>query len=146
MVEITESITIDASREKIFSFVSDYRNDVKWRQGVLGMRQVPDGKTAAGTETFETIKFMGRKMEVKAEVTELIPDSKVSFRTVAAPMNISGFRKVESMQKDKTSFTYSLNAELTGFYKFFSSSIEKSYRKRIKGDLFQLKALMENGG
>ena len=144
MVTITKSIIIQLSKEKVFTFISDYSNDVKWRDGVLEMKQVPADRTNIGTETFETIKFMGRKITVKAMVIEYIPNEKVSFRTVSAPMATEGYRKVEDYENMAVKFTYSLSAELTGIYKLFSSSIIKMYSKRIEGDLITLKNILEN--
>lgn len=144
MMKIEKNIVISASKEKVFSFISDYTNDIQWREGVLEMKQEPTHKTDVGTVTFETIRFMGRKLIVKAKVIEYILNEKVSFKTVDAPMNIEGFRKVEDDKNSKTKFTYSLSAELTGLYKLFTSSIIKMYDKRIEGDLIRLKTILEN--
>lgn len=144
MITIEKNIIISASKEKVFSFISDYTNDTQWRDGVLEMKQEPTQKTDVGTITFETIKFMGRKLIVKAKVVEYIPNEKVSFKTLTAPMNIEGFRKVEDDKNNTTKFTYSLSAELTGLYKLFTSSIIKMYDKRIEGDLINLKTILEN--
>jgi hypothetical protein len=144
MITIEKNIIISVSKEKVFSFISDYTNDTQWRDGVLEMKQEPTHKTDVGTITFETIKFMGRKLIVKAKVAEYIPNEKVSFKTLTAPMNIEGFRKVGADKNNTTKFTYSLSAELTGLYKLFTSSIIKMYDKRIEGDLNKLKTILEN--
>jgi hypothetical protein len=144
MITIEKSIIISVSKEKVFSFISDFANDTKWRDGVLEMKQEPTHKTDVGTMTFETIKFMGRKLIVTAKVIEYIPNEKVSFKTVTAPMNVEGFRKVEDEKNNTAKFTYSLSAEFTGLYKLFTSSIIKMYDKRIEGDLIKLKTILEN--
>ncbi len=144
MITLTKNVFINLPKEKVFSFVSDYRNDPKWRSGVLKMTQEPDEETKFGTKTFETIKFIGRKLIVKAEVSEFQLNKKVKFKTLSAPMKLEGFREVSDFEKEKTDFTYSLSAELTGIYKMFKSSIEKMYGKRIESDLLKLKKILED--
>lgn len=140
---ITKSIEIDYCLEEVFAFVSKYKNDVKWRKGVIEMRQFPDYSTFAGASTIETIKFLGLKYFISAEIFEYEKNRKVSFRTTDFIFKVSGYREVKSENR-KTKFTYSLSIEMTGIYKVFLKLIKHIYEKRIAGDLYKLKQILES--
>lgn len=142
MVTITQSILIDCSLEDVFKFISNYKNDTRWRGGVIEMLQFPDYNTFVGTTTIETIKLFGQKHFISAEVYEYENNRKVSFRTTDGLFKVKGYREVKR-ENNKTNFTYSLSAELTGVYKLFSNPIKNSYEKRIIGDLNKLKQILE---
>ncbi|MBU2494153.1 MAG: SRPBCC family protein [Bacteroidetes bacterium] len=142
MVTIIKSILIDCPLEEVFMFVSKYKNDTIWRKDVIEMLQFPDYSTFVGTTTIETIKIFGIKHFVSAEVYEYERNKKVSFRTTDAPFTVNGYRDVRR-EKDKTKFTYALNAELKGIYKMFAGFIVYHLRKRISNDLVRLKQILE---
>ncbi|MFZ1520473.1 MAG: SRPBCC family protein [Ignavibacteriaceae bacterium] len=144
VLTISKQIDISLPIGKVFDFISYYPNDIKWRDGVLEMKQLPQGKTEMGSETFETIKFMGRKLVVKAKVVEFDMNKRLSFKSVSAPIETWGFREVRDLGNGKTEMKYELSANLTGLYKLFSSSIEKMFSKRIENDLLKLKSILQN--
>ena len=140
---ISKQIIISQSIEKIFSYISNYTNDVYWRDGVIEMKQIPDGKISVGTETFETIKFMGKKLLVKAKVTEYEINKRSAFKSVDAPIKTWGYREVKDAGIGTVEVVYSLSANLTGIYSLFNNSIKKMYTKRIDTDLKKLKSILE---
>ena len=142
MVELSESILIKCCLEDVFKFISNYKNDTKWRSGVIEMRQFPDYNTFVGTTTIETIKLFGQKQFISAEVYEYENNKKVSFRTTESLFKVKGSREV-SKENNLTKFTYSFSAELTGVYKLFAGFIKSSYRKRVLNDLKNIKILLE---
>jgi len=142
MITITETILVDCSLEDVFKFISNYKNDTKWRGGVIEMHQFPDYNTFVGTTTIETIKLFGQKYFISAEVYEYENNKKISFRTTDGLFKVTGCREV-NRENGKTKFTYSLSAELTGVYKLFSNPIKNSYKKRIMRDLNKLKQILE---
>ncbi|NJO92995.1 MAG: hypothetical protein HC831_31565 [Chloroflexia bacterium] len=142
MVELSESILIDCCLEDVFRFISNYKNDTKWRGSVIEMLQFPEYNTFAGTKTIETIKLFGQKQFVYAEVCEFENNKKVSFMTTESLIKVKGSREV-SRENSYTKFTYSLSAELTGVYKLFAGLIKNHYRKRVLNDLIKIKSLLE---
>lgn len=142
MVELSESILIDCCLEDVFRFISNYKNDTKWRGGVIEMLQFPEYNTFVGTKTIETIKLFGQKQFVYAEVCEFENNKKVSFGTTESLIKVKGSREL-CRENSYTKFTYSLSAELTGVYKLFAGLIKKHYRKRVLNDLLKIKNLLE---
>jgi len=142
MVELSQSILIECCLEDVFKFVSNYKNDVKWRGGVIEMLQFPDYNTSVGTTTIETIKLFGQKQFISAEIYEYENNKKVSFRTTESLFKVKGSREV-SRENGYTKFTYSLSAELTGVYKLFAGLIKNNYSKRVLNDLKKVKSLLE---
>ena len=142
MITIINSVLIDCPLEEVFIYVSKYKNDAKWRKGVIEMLQFPDYNTFAGATTIETIKFFGQKYLISAEIYEYEKNRKVSFRTTDSLFNVSGSREV-CRENNKTRFSYSLQIELEGFYKLFSKLIKQSFEKRVKQDLIKLKHILD---
>ncbi|MEO8399469.1 MAG: SRPBCC family protein [Ignavibacteriaceae bacterium] len=143
MIALQKSILIDRAKEDVFSFVSNYKNDPKWRTGVIEMNQEPL-KTKIGTITNETVRFLGFKIIFPAEITEYYNNFKVSFRTTAGPFESFGFREVMP-EEGWTNFTYSLSSNLKGIYKIFSLFLQRIYNRRMEKDLKKLKAILEAG-
>jgi hypothetical protein len=61
--------------------VHDGRNDALWRKGVS--KSAPDrpGVTAVGSQSTETMRFMGRDVLTRSEITEAVPNQKMAFRS-----------------------------------------------------------------
>ena len=142
MATIKDEIVINASRELVFGFVSDYSNDVKWREGVIGMKCSTKENIFLGTRTRETMKFLGRTFITIARVTEYSPFTKIAFRSVTGKIPVHGYRLTEGVE-GYTKFTYSLTIELQGFSLLFDPLMTAIYRKRIRRDLLKLKSILE---
>jgi hypothetical protein len=143
MATMTDEIMINASRDFVFNFVSDYANDVKWREGVIDMKCSTKANIFVGTRTKETMKFLGKSYNTIARVTEFTPFHIIAFRSVSGKLPVHGFRKVEDIA-GYTRFIYSLTIEFKGLSKISSPVIVWFYKKRIKRDLLKLKSILES--
>ncbi len=142
MATIKDEIVINASREFVFGFVSDYTNDLKWREGVIGMKCSTKENIFLGTRTRETMKFLGSTFITVARVTEYSPFTKIAFRSVAGKFPVHGYRQIDGVE-GYSKFTYSLTIELSGFAKIFNPLLKSIYKKRIQRDLVKLKSILE---
>ena len=139
---VTESTLIDRPLEEVFAYVTDYRNDVHWRQGVTAMAVEPEESTRVGTRTKEVMRAYGRVLHTEAEITSFVQNQRSDFRAINGPMPVSGSRTVESRGK-QTLFTYSIAGELDPFFSLIWPLMRKSYQRQIAGDLQRLKQVLE---
>lgn len=142
MATMIEEIVINAPQDFVFGFISDYSNDVKWREGVTGMKCSTKENIFVGTRTRETMKLWGRPYTTIARVTEYEPYNKIAFRSVTGKIPVHGYRLVEDAG-GYSRFIYSLTIELTGLAVLLSPVLASMYKKRIKVDLQKLKSLLE---
>lgn len=142
MATIKDEIVINASREFVFGFVSDYSNDVKWREGVIGMKCSTKENIFLGTRTRETMKFLGRTFITVARVTEYSPFTKIAFRSTTGKIPVYGYRQIDGVE-GYSKFTYSLTIELSGITALFNPLLTSIYKKRIQQDLIKLKSIIE---
>ncbi|QQS35621.1 MAG: SRPBCC family protein [Ignavibacteriales bacterium] len=142
MATIKDEIMINAPANFVFGFISDYSNDVKWREGVIDMKCSTRDNIFIGTRTRETMKMLGRNFITVARVTEYSPYNRIAFRSVVSEVPVNGYRELKDVN-GSTNFTYSLSLELRGVYKLFSPFIVSMYSKRVKRDLEKLKMILD---
>lgn len=144
MYTILEEIMIYRHPGVVFRYISDFTNDLMWRNGLVEMKQSTHGFTEAGTVTKETIKLIGRKWENVAKITGFKEDDKISFKVVKGIQGVTGFRSVYEIGNNCTGFIYSLSFKPEGIFKFITPLIQKIFHKRIRKDLAKLKQILEH--
>lgn len=142
MVTVTGTVLIDRPSRDVFAIVGNYENDPRWRTGVSEMRHDPPGEVRVGMVTHEVIRFMGRTMEIDAEIVEYEPGRKTAFRTVSDVLSAEGFRLVEE-EGTLTRFTYHSDVELDAAYRPFTPLIRWVFKRRVARDLQKVKAILE---
>ena len=93
-------------------------------------------------KTHEVMRFMGRETVNVAEIVEYEPGRKTTFKTIAGPLSATGDRLVES-EGAGARLTYQAEAELIVWFRLLSPLIERSFRRRLRGDLERVKELLE---
>jgi uncharacterized membrane protein len=143
--EVTERITIHRSPEDVYSFVSDYRNDVLWRHGVTEMTLDPPAPVRVGTRTREVMRFFGRRLLTEAEVTEVVPNQRTAFRSSSGPISVTGFRQVEPAD-GATEITFNLEGEMDSLFSALAPILKPMFRRQVSRDLVRLKMYLERPG
>lgn len=139
---VTETVLVDRPVEQVFAYVTDYRQDVNWRQGVTEMQMVPNGPAGVGTRTVETMRAYGRTLRTTAEITGFEPNRRADFRAVDGPMPVSGSRIFKG-RGGQTLVTYYITGELDALFSLLWPLLRRSYRRQIAGDLLRLKQRLE---
>ena len=140
--EVTQSIMIHCPLEEVYAFMSDHRNDVHWRKGVSRMELDRPGPVTVGMQTTEVMRFMGRSLITRSEVTEAVLNQKMAFRSVSGPFPVSGYRHVEP-NGGGTDLAYHLEGEVDGLFSALSFVLTPVFRRQIAADLKRLKAHLE---
>lgn len=142
---ITQDFTqeINAPVEKIFAFVSDFRNNSKWQDGVIESTQTPDGPTNVGTTVKDKRTFLGQKMESTYEVTEFVPNKKMVFKSSSGPVQFQFSQTFESTG-GRTKMTAHVEMETKGFFKLAEGAIAGNLKKNFEDQSAKLKSMMES--
>ena len=141
---IKESFTMEVMRplEEVFAYVSDFRNNPKWQDGLEETKQSPDGPTAVGTKVTEVRMFLGQRMESVLDVTEFEPNKRLSFKSVGGPIQFKSVQTFESIPGGTRS-TMVFEAEPGGFFKLAEPMVASGMRKNIADSTAKLKATLE---
>ncbi len=76
------SILINRPVHEVFAFVADLTNQSRWQPGVVSATVLGGGPVGVGTRIRVASSYMGRSGEGEMEVTEFLPDERISFRTI----------------------------------------------------------------
>ncbi len=142
MIEIKESITVKYPPRKMFLFISNYRNDVLWREIVDEITAPPIEEINVGVKTNETINFLGKKFSSPAEIKEFQPNKKIALQNLDDEIKIFSSREVTGTG-DETIFHYYLKVEPKKINKFVIPLLKNSLTKQIRKDLQRLKNVMQ---
>ena len=106
MGKLTKSIEIEASPEKVFTFIND---DKKMNEaGSVKVETTSEGPVGVGT----TRHLVGPKMEWDLEVTEFVKNKKIAQRTIgASKFKMTDLWTLEPTAKG-TKLTFSADYEL----------------------------------
>lgn len=141
-MNLTNTIHIARPAPEVLAFVTDYENDVRWREGVLDMHA--RGPVAAGTTTYERLRFLGSTYVTEGVITERTAH-RLSFRGASASVDASGYREVHA-DGAGARVTYSLDLEPRGIMRWFSPILRWLYARRINRDMARLRNLLESRG
>ncbi len=142
MIEIRESISIKYPPQKMFLFISNYRNDVLWREIVDEISAPPINEINVGTKTNETINFLGRKFSSPAEVKEFQPNKKIALQNIDDEINIFSSREVMA-NGEETVFHYYLRVVPKKINRFVVPLLKNSLTKQVRKDLQRLKVVIQ---
>ena len=133
---------INAPVEKVFAFVADFRNNSKWQGGVIESTQTPDGPTQVGTKVKDVRTFLGQKLEGAYEVTELVPNKKVAFKSTSGPIQFQ-FEETFEPMGGGTKLTAHVEMEAKGFFKLAEGALAGNLKKEFEAQAVKLKMLLE---
>ena len=141
MFTFEKSVFIDRPVEDVFAFASDPANDIQW-QDVERSELTSDGPLGVGSTTRSVSKFMGREMDIIAEITAYDPPNQLSFQSTSGPIQFEAQQTYEP-QDGGTLLTFSGEAEVGGFFKVAEGMVAKQAESRMEADLGRLKAVLE---
>ena len=127
--------------EEVFAYGTDPAKAREWRPGVLECRVDPPGLIRVGSKIHTVLRFLGRRIEGTAEVTELVPDRKLVQKTNSPfPLELTYLAEPTA---DGTKVTVDAVGEPGGFFKVAESVLVRIAKKQGKAELEKLKQLLE---
>jgi uncharacterized membrane protein len=142
---VQQSIIIGRPVEKVFAYITEYRNAPTWQPAILETRVTPKGPAQAGMRVTEVRIFIGHKIESTYKITELEPNVQVSFESMSGPFPYHGNIFFEPVD-DATQLVYQLEIEAKGFFKIGGSMLTGSMKQEVETSLDLLKRLLEAQG
>jgi uncharacterized protein YndB with AHSA1/START domain len=139
--EASTTVVIERPVQEVFAFLADSENDKRWRRGVIEIAKTSG--QGVGTTYRQVISGPGgRPIDADIEITELVPDQRIAFRTTKGPVRPTGSYDIRATGAG-TKLTFSLHVRLSGLKKLMTPMVSRTLRSELEG-LRELKRLLEN--
>jgi carbon monoxide dehydrogenase subunit G len=139
--EESNTITIARPAAEVFAFLADAENDKQWRSGVIEMTRTSGQGT--GTTYRQIVAGPGgRRIDADVEITEFVPDQRITFRTTKGPVRPTGSYDLQS-RDGGTVVTFRLAATLGGIKKLMAPMVAKTMKSEVAA-LTELKRVLES--
>ena len=143
MVKQDFTTEIKAPVEKVFAFVTDFRNASKWQDSVIESTQTPDGPTQLGTVNKTVRTFVGQRIEANIEVVEFVPNKKFGIKSSGGPIQFSLVQSFEQAGGG-TKISSHVEMEAGGVLKLAEGAIAGGLKKEFDSQTAKLKTLLES--
>lgn len=141
MPEQSRTVSIARPVSTVFAFLADAENDKQWRPGVIEMSRT--GGDGAGATYRQVLGAPGgRRVDADLEITELVPDQRIAFRTTTGPVRTTGSYDLRPVDNG-TEVTFRLSARLVGLKRLMTPLVAMTIRSEVDA-LGELKRVLES--
>ena len=141
MLKLEISCEIRRPVEEVFAYGTDPAKASEWRSGMLESRADPPGPIRVGSKIHTVLRFLGRRIEGTAEVTELVPNRQLVQKTTSPfPLELTFMAEPSA---DGTKVNVGAVGEPGGFFKVAESVLFRIVKKQGQAELETLKELLE---
>ena len=141
-MDSSASIHIALTPAEVFAFVSDVRNDARWRTGVVEGSYTSDPPHGVGSTGFARAERNGKDLVAEWEVVDWRDDPHARWRLVSGPITGTG-GYVCVREGDGTSFTLEADVAPVGFLRVLGPLFGIIGRRQNAADVATLKAILE---
>ena len=140
MPEEWNTIVVERPVGDVYAFLADAENDRQWRRGVIEITR--SGGQGVGATYRQIVSGPGgRRVDADIEITELVPDQRIAFRTIKGPVRPSGSYDLRP-GGGGTELTFRLRADLNGVKKLMAPMVSRTMRTEVAA-LADLKRVLE---
>src|SRR3990172_3936199 len=101
MFKVEFSTVINRPVAEVFAYVTDPSNNAKWQDGLVESRLETPGPIGVGSKAVDVRKFLGRKLELKLEVTAYKPGKRFGLKAVSGPIPFEVLQTFEPVEGGK---------------------------------------------
>lgn len=143
MANLSASITIDRPVQDIFSFISDYQNDWKWRSRRIDFQKLNNSDPTKSTATQKYIPFLNSRAHSRIEVIGFSVNEYIISQVQFGKIRVIDERRFFSTDIHLTRLEYSLKIEFSGILKILEQLLTRRLSQDIIADLDWLKEMLE---
>ena len=136
-------VTIDRPPEQVWTVVSDYATDTRWRKGIVEMTPDVDGAPAVGTHVREVLKLAGKEYVTDTTVTETGPGLRYRFAGEGTSGTVRGGRSVRPDGSGGAIFRYDVELEPRDLPRLAQPVLGWWLTHSLRRDLHRLRDLVE---
>lgn len=137
-------VQIQRSPADVWSLVTDYDSDRRWRKAIVEMTPDVPGAPRVGTNVREILHLAGRDYTTHTTVTETGPGMSYRFAGSGTSGHVRGRRNVRAGTVPGSSvFRYEVELEPQGIPRGVAPLLAWWLRHSLRRDLGRLRALLE---
>ncbi len=144
MINVEVSTVINRPIGKVFDFLSNMENNMKWRTSQQEVTKLSEGPIGVGTTYRMVNHVLGRQLETQAEVIEYEPNRKYTTRDKSENLPLKAQRIFEAVEGG-TRVTLILQVDPSGVFKIAAPLFATMAKRSLESDVTNLKNLMEAG-
>ena len=142
MARIEESVDIKRPVDQVFAYVTDAKNWPRWESAMLEAEQTSPGQMGIGTTFRGANRVMGRRMVWTSKVTEYEPNKNWG-EAISSGSTLIEEHLIFDPVEGGTKFTLVYDMQVGGLLKLFAPMVISTMRKQTKGNLSNLKSILE---
>jgi uncharacterized protein YndB with AHSA1/START domain len=142
MVKVEASVDIKRPIAEVFAYVTDPSRTPEWSSLTLESSLEGGGPIVVGSRIRVIGKFLGRRSESTAEVTQYDPPRKFAMRYISGPVHLELERHLESTGEG-TRYRSTIVGESGGLFKLTDPALSALMKRTVETDLHTLKVLLE---
>ena len=144
MAEFHSTVTIDRSREEVFTYLTDPETQTVWQSGLQDFEADWEGEPKVGDRARGTVKVAGKKLRWETETIEVQRPERIAFRSLEAPFPF----ELSYTLVDRGGSTEVMHDGSTGsmggfFGKLADPLVARMYQRDMNSNLANLKAILE---
>lgn len=148
MKRFAESAIVGRPPHEVFALAGDPQNDGQWSSSVLAARLTSPRPLGVGTTFEQTLRFLGRRLEIAGVVTEYEPDRKLVYEPTSGSMPVKytrGARMFEEVEGG-TRVTFVAEGRSGFFFNLAEPLVTWAARRAMRAGLSSLKKTLEARG
>ena len=142
-IDVKARVHIDRPVGDVAAWVMDPANDLAWIRALTSSEKLTDGPVGSGMRVKRVAKMMGRSMPYMTEVVEF-DQKRMVMKTVEGPFPMV-VTYAFAVEDGGTAVTARNQGGEGLLFKLFGRPIEWMVNSRVKGDLKQMKRVLESG-
>ena len=144
MINVTGTVDVSRPSGAVFAFLADPANAPQWQSELSHSELLTDGPVRLGSQFKETVKFLGRPIELICEYVEFEPGRKMVFQSRnAKAMQFDVTFLVEPRSPGAAQVTVSSSTRLGGALRLLEPLFAGEIKNASKKELQKLKAAVE---
>lgn len=144
-MRIQESIEIQLPAEEVYNFISDVNNLTRCSDVITEVRNAPVGAVKVGDTYSTKAKVMGRTIETSHRVLTADAPNRLEMDGKNGTLNLKVEIIFESVEGG-TRVTQVGEGKLSGAMRLARPMVERTVRQQVRGDLENLKSILEQQG
>jgi carbon monoxide dehydrogenase subunit G len=129
--------------EAVFVFVSNLENNPQWQAVTVEATKSSEGPIGVGTTWKETVRLLGRQIEVERRTTAYEPNSGFSLATTSGPVQVEATIRLEP-ENGGTRFSAAFRGDAGALAKLGGPLLATMMKRGVEADVATLKALLES--
>ncbi len=145
MITATADVEIERPLPEVFAFLEDVENNPRWLQGMKSCRWTSAPPVGVGSTYDQEAAFLGKAIVSSFEVTEHVPNKRVTIKTTKSSFPLAVTRTTEAVASGRTHVHETVVGNPAGFYRIASPILRLLMQRNVRRDYGRLKRLLETG-